>query len=30
MKVDESNNVKIWFARTAISKVVEAEKADVK
>ncbi len=30
VKVDESSNVKIWFARTAISKVVEAEKADAK
>jgi len=30
VKVDESSNVKIWFARSAISKVVEAEKADAK
>ncbi len=30
VKVDESSNVKIWFARTAISKVVEADKADAK
>ena len=30
VKVDESNNVKIWFARNAISKVVEADKAEAK
>ena len=30
VKVDESSNVKIWFARNAISKVVEADKADAK
>jgi preprotein translocase subunit YajC len=30
VKVDESSNVKIWFARTAISKVIEAEKAETK
>ena len=30
VKVDESSNVKIWFARTAISKVIEAEKAEGK
>lgn len=28
VKVDESSNVKIWFARNAISKVVEADKAE--
>ncbi len=30
VKVDEGSNVKIWFARTAISKVVEADKGDAK
>ena len=30
VKVDESSNVKVWFARNAISKVVETEKADGK
>ena len=32
VKVDESSNVKIWFARNAISKVVDAaaDKADAK
>ena len=30
VKVDESNNVKVWFARNAISKVVEADKAEAK
>ncbi len=30
VKVDESNNVKIWFARNAISKVVDPGKAEGK
>jgi preprotein translocase subunit YajC len=30
VKVDETNNTKIWFARSAIQRVVEAEKSDVK
>lgn len=30
IKVDESNNTKIWFARSAIAKVVEAENAEAK
>ena len=30
VKVDESSNTKIWFARSAIHRVVEAEKAETK
>jgi preprotein translocase subunit YajC len=30
VKVDESTNTKIWFARSAIHRVVEAEKAEAK
>ncbi len=30
VKVDESSNVKIWFARSAISKVVEQDKSESK
>lgn len=30
VKVDESSNTKIWFARSAIHRVLEAEKAEVK
>ena len=30
VKVDESSNTKIWFARAAISRVVEDDKADGK
>jgi len=28
VKVDESSNTKMWFVRTAIAKVVEADKGD--
>jgi preprotein translocase subunit YajC len=28
VKVDESSNTKIWFARTAIARVLEADKSD--
>ncbi len=28
VKVDESSNTKIWFARTAIARVIEADKSD--
>jgi preprotein translocase subunit YajC len=28
VKVDESSNTKIWFARTAIARVIEAEKVE--
>ena len=28
VKVDESNNTKMWFARTAIARVLEAEKVE--
>ena len=28
IKVDESSNTKIWFARSAIARVIEAEKAE--
>jgi preprotein translocase subunit YajC len=28
VKVDESSNTKIWFARTAIARVIEAGKAE--
>jgi preprotein translocase subunit YajC len=30
VKVDESSNTKIWFARSAIARVIEAAKADAK
>jgi preprotein translocase subunit YajC len=30
IKVDESSNTKIWFARSAIARVVEIAKADAK
>jgi preprotein translocase subunit YajC len=30
VKVDESSNTKIWFARTAIARVLEASRADSK
>ena len=30
LKVDESSNTKIWYARTAIHRVVSAEKAEAK
>jgi preprotein translocase subunit YajC len=30
VKVDEGNNTKIWFSRSAIHKVVEEEKAEAK
>ncbi len=30
VKVDESSNTKIWFARTAIARVLEAAKAEAK
>jgi preprotein translocase subunit YajC len=30
VKVDESSNTKIWYARSAIHKVVSAEKAETK
>jgi preprotein translocase subunit YajC len=30
VKVDESNNTKMWFTRSAIHKVVEEEKAEAK
>jgi preprotein translocase subunit YajC len=28
VKVDESSNTKIWFARSAIARVIEVDKAD--
>jgi preprotein translocase subunit YajC len=28
VKVDESSNTKIWFARTAIARVIEVDKSD--
>ena len=28
VKVDESSNTKIWFARTAIARVIEADKSE--
>ena len=28
VKVDEASNTKIWFARSAIARVIEAEKAE--
>lgn len=30
VKVDEANNTKIWFSRTAIHRVVDEEKAEAK
>jgi preprotein translocase subunit YajC len=30
VKVDEANNTKIWFSRSAIHKVVDEEKAEAK
>ena len=30
VKVDETNNTKIWFARSAIQRVVEQEKVETK
>jgi preprotein translocase subunit YajC len=30
VKVDESNNTKIWFTRAAVARVVSEEKSDVK
>ena len=30
LKVDESSNTKIWFARSAINRVIAEDKADVK
>ncbi len=30
VKVDEGNNTKMWFARTAIARVLDAEKAETK
>jgi preprotein translocase subunit YajC len=30
VKVDESSNTKIWFTRTAIARVVDADKAETK
>ena len=28
VKVDEGNNTKMWFARSAIARVIDAEKAE--
>ncbi len=30
VKVDESSNTKIWFARSAIARVIEADKTEAK
>ena len=30
VKVDETNNTKMWFTRTAIHRVIDEDKADVK